>query len=223
MRAHLLIRLALSIAALAAVSLAAAAVAQPPPSPAVGDPRAALELARARAAAEPASPAAQLELAQALQRAGLFAQALQALARTEQLQAAYPAIDAALSGLLTEWHAADPPRPGQASAYADACAAAKGQLGAPAGDRLAQLAHATCARLASADLLAERAAERAAPAPAAAAGAPAGLAVAGQERPGLTQEKLVRIWVITAIGAAVFIGGATWLTRKQRGKGPPKP
>ena len=217
MPARFLIRLVLPAIMLVTASLAAAAVAQPASSPPVADPRAALELARARAAAEPSSAAAQLALAQALQRTGNFAEALQALARTEQIQAGYPAVDAALSALLTEWHAADPPHPGQASAYADACAAAKVQLGAPAGDRLAQLAHATCVRLANADLAAERA-------------APVGDARDGKKTqavpkelgPGLTPEKVLRIWVITAIGAAVFIGGATWLTRKQRSNGPPK-
>lgn len=217
MPACFLIRLVLSAIMLVIASLAAAALAQPAPSTPVADPRAALELARARAAAEPSSAAAQLALAQALQRAGKFAEARQLLASTEQIQPGYPAVAAALSALLTEWHAADPPHPGQASAYADACAAAKAQLGAPAGDRLAQLTHATCVRLANADAAAERAAP--------VAGGTDGKKTPTAPKelgPGLTPEKVLRIWVITALGAAVFIGGATWLTRKQRGKGPPK-
>lgn len=217
MPARPLILLALSATVLVAACLAPAARAEPAPSPASADPRTALEMARARAAAEPASAAAQLGLAQALQRVGNFAEARQALARTEQLEPGYPAVSAALSALLVEWHAADPPHPGQASAYADACAAAKVQLGAPAGDRLAQLAHATCVRLANADAAAERAAPMAA--------APDGKKAQTAPKelgPGLTPEKVLRIWLITAIGAAVFIGGATWLTRNQRGKGPPK-
>ena len=209
------IRPALLLATLATASLTTGVFAQPVPNPPPSDARVALERAQAHAAASPNSAAAQVDLAIAQQRVGKFVQAFAALAEAERLDPGHVAIDAGLSGLLVDWHTADPPRPGQASAYGEVCAAAQHRLGAPSGDRLAQLAHATCTRLAAADLVAERG-----------AAGPVGNANAALPRavtPALTPEKVLRIWAITAVGAALFIGGATWLTRKQRGKGPPKP
>lgn len=237
-----------ALGAFAAVSLAAAAAyAQPAPAPAA-DPSAnapaiapsaptpvaapgaltpttaptpaqlRIALAQAREKVEAAldDTNARLNLAALLLQVGEYRESAVQLAEVARMVPDHPELEARLQATLTQWHAADPPRPGQASAYADYCKAAKSPVGGARLLKFAKMGLGVCERLAAADE-----AELAKIPAAATATASAKSAV--PPKPGaVTQDSLLRIWVITALGAAIFIGGGTWLTRKHRGKDAPR-
>lgn len=220
-------------AAIAAAALVSAlATAQPPGAvPAAAGPTATapglaapspaqlrIALAQAREKVEAAldNTDARLSLAAVLLQVGEYRESAVQLAEVARMVPDHPELQARLQATLTQWHAADPPRPGQASAYGDYCKAAKSPVGGARLLRFAKMGLSVCDRLAAA------AETEQAKIPSAATATAAATAAVPPKPGAVTQESLLRIWVLTALGAAIFIGGGTWLTRKHRGKDTPR-
>lgn len=205
-----------AIAPSAPTPVAAPSALTPTTAPTPAQLRIALAQAREKVEAALDDTNARLSLAALLLQVGEYRESAVQLAEVARMVPDHPELEARLQATLTQWHAADPPRPGQASAYADYCKAAKSPVGGARLLKFAKMALGVCDRLA-----AEEAAELAKIPAAATATASATAAV--PPKPGaVTQDSLLRIWVITALGAAIFIGGGTWLTRKHRGKDAPR-
>lgn len=190
--------------------------ATPTTAPTPAQLRIALAQAREKVEAALDDTDARLSLAALLLQVGEYRESAVQLAEVARMIPDHPELETRLQATLTQWHAADPPRPGQASAYADYCKAVKSPVGGARLLRFTKMALTVCDRLAAADE-AELAKIPAAPT------ATASATPAVPPKPGaVTQDSLLRIWIITALGAAIFIGGGTWLTRKHRGKDAPR-
>lgn len=205
-----------AIAPSAPTPVAAPSALTPTTAPTPAQLRIALAQAREKVEAALDDTNARLNLASLLLQVGEYRESAVQLAEVARMVPDHPELEARLQATLRQWHAADPPRPGQASAYADYCKAAKSPVGGARLLKFSKMALGACESLA-----AEEAAELAKIPAAATATASAKSAV--PPKPGaVTQDSLLRIWVITALGAAIFIGGGTWLTRKHRGKDAPR-
>jgi hypothetical protein len=173
------------------------------------DLRGELATAEAGVRAHPADGALTAAWASALLRAGDFAQATQVLADQCAARGAQAADQAALVSAVQRWQAADPPRTAQTSGWQRLVAA--WQTDPSGGPRQ---------RCQQAALQALQASQQ-----------PGGLPPGHHQEQGGTAAGAVdptapprrsplqptpQTWLWVGISAVVFIGGASWLTRKQR-------